>query len=218
MKQALLDYNREDCEALEIVANRLVDLHRAAPADGKSSRSEVVRTADMKRESPFGFGRIQFALPEMETINKAAYWDYQRERIYVKSANKPMRHRPPTSTPHYKPKPNTTIDYPRPSCCPTCKSKKIYGHDRKNKTIIDLRFMKHGIKRWITRYVIHRYRCQSCGSIFNPSDSRWTPRNTVPISSHTQCTRTSSFGFRNCRINSSMSRLFGLHLSRGWIE
>ena len=24
----------------------------------------------------------------METINKAAYWDYQRERVYVKSANK----------------------------------------------------------------------------------------------------------------------------------
>ena len=29
IKQALLDYNREDCEALELVANRLVDLHRA---------------------------------------------------------------------------------------------------------------------------------------------------------------------------------------------
>ena len=29
----------------------------------------------------------------METINKAAYWDYQRERVYVKSANKV--HAPP---------------------------------------------------------------------------------------------------------------------------
>jgi predicted RecB family nuclease len=161
-KQALLDYNREDCEALEIVAKSLVDLYHVAPADRKSSRSDVVRTADMKRESLFGFGRIEFALPEMETLNKAAYWDYQRERVYVKSAKKPMRRRPPTSTPHYKPKPNATIDYPRPSCCPTCKSKKIYGHDRRHKTIIDLRFMKHGIKRWITRYAIHRYRCQSC--------------------------------------------------------
>src|SRR4029077_15596662 len=42
-KQALLDYNREDCEALEIVANSLVDLYHAAPADRKSSRSDVVR-------------------------------------------------------------------------------------------------------------------------------------------------------------------------------
>jgi RNase_H superfamily len=172
-KQALLDYNREDCEALEIVVKSLVDLYHAAPTERKSSRSDVVRTAEMKRGSLFRFGRIEFALPEMETINKAAYWDYQRERVYVKSANKP-RCRQPTSTPPFKPKPNVTIDYPRPSCCADCKSKKVYGHDWRYKTVIDLRFMKHGIKRWITRYVIHRYRCQSCGSTFGPSNSRWT--------------------------------------------
>ena len=39
----------------------------------------------MKRESPYGFGRNEFVFPDMETINKAAYWDYQRERVYVKS-------------------------------------------------------------------------------------------------------------------------------------
>ena len=88
VKQTLLDYNRQDCEALELVANRLVDLHRVAPADAKSSQREVVLTSDMKRESPYRFGRITFALPEMETINKAAYWDYQRERVYVRSGKK----------------------------------------------------------------------------------------------------------------------------------
>jgi hypothetical protein len=128
----------------------------------------------MKRESLRRFGRIDFAFPEMETINKAAYWDYQRERVYVKSVNKPTRRLPPTTKRYYKPKPNATLDYPRPSCCPTCKSTGIYSHGRRNKTIVDLRFMKHGIKRWITRHVIHRYRCQTRGSIFNPSNSRWT--------------------------------------------
>jgi Transposase IS66 family len=212
----LLDYNREDSEALEIVAKSLVDLYHVAPADRKSSRSDVVRTADMKRESLFGFGRIEFALPEMETLNKAAYWDYQRERVYVKSAKKPMRRRPPTSTPHYKPKPNATIDYPRPSCCPTCKSKKIYGHDRRHKTIIDLRFMKHGIKRWITRYAIHRYRCQSCGSNFNPSDSRWTPAKYGPDLIAYTMYQNIELGLPQLRIDSSISKLFGLLLPRGW--
>jgi hypothetical protein len=69
-KQALLDYNQEDCEALEIVANSLVDLYHAAPVEQKSPRNDVVYTGEMKRESLFGFGRIEFALPEMETINK----------------------------------------------------------------------------------------------------------------------------------------------------
>jgi predicted RecB family nuclease len=214
LKDALLRYNREDCEALGVVANALVDLNRAAP-DGQSSRSDVVRTADMKRENPFKFGRIAFALPEMDTINKAAYWDYQRERVYVKSANKPLLRRPLTLKPRHKLKPNATIDCPPPSCCPTCKSKRLYGHDWRNKTIIDLRFMKHGVKRWITRYIIHRYRCQSCGSTFNPS-GRWTPAKYGPNLIAYTIYQNIELGLPQLRIDSSMSRLFGLHLPRGW--
>src|SRR5271163_1122888 len=118
VKQTLLDYNRQDCEALELVTNRLVDLHRAAPADGKSSQREVVLTSDMKRESPYRFGRIAFALPEMETINKAAYWDYQRERVYVRPGKKVPRCSVPATTRHAKPKPNATIGYKAASHCP----------------------------------------------------------------------------------------------------
>ena len=216
LKHALINYNREDCEALELIAKRLVDLHRDAPADDRSSRSDVVRTADMKRENPFKFGRIEFALAEMETINKAAYWDYQRERVYVKSANKALLRRPSTSKPHYKPKPNATIDCPPPSCCPTCKSKRLYGHDWRNKTITDLRFMKGGIKRWITRYIIHRYRCQSCGSIFNPSGSRWSPAKYGPNLIAYTMYQNIELGLPLLRIDSSINKLFGLHLPRGW--
>ena len=70
LKHALLNYNREDCEALEFIAKRLVDLHRDAPADDRSSRSDVVRTADMKRENPFKFGRIEFALRKWRPSTK----------------------------------------------------------------------------------------------------------------------------------------------------
>ena len=120
VKQTLLDYNRQDCEALELVANRLVDLHRAAPADGKSSQGEVVLTSDMKRKSPYSFKRIAFVFPEMEIINKAAYWDYQRERVYVKSRNTNRRRRRPANIDASRnaATPNTTIEYSRPSSCP----------------------------------------------------------------------------------------------------
>ena len=180
VKQTLLDYNRQDCEALELVANRLVDLHRAAPADGKSSQGEVVLTSDIKRESPYGFKRNEFVFPEMETINKAAYWDYQRERVYVKSPQKSTR----TSERHTARRttlmPNTTIEYSRPSHCPTCKSKLIYRHGKRSKTVVDLRFMRHGVKRWITRYIAQRYRCPSCGRTFYPPDRRWTANKYGP--------------------------------------
>ena len=65
MKQALLGYNRQDCEALELVANTLVDLHRAAPSEGRTSRTDIVITSEMKRESPFGFKRNEFMFPDV---------------------------------------------------------------------------------------------------------------------------------------------------------
>jgi predicted RecB family nuclease len=215
VKQTLLDYNRQDCEALELVANRLVDLHRVAPADAKSSQREVVLTSDMKRESPYRFGHIAFALPEMETINKAAYWDYQRERVYVRSGKK-IRAAVPATTRHAKPKQNATIGYLAASDCPTCKSKKIYSHGTSSKTVIDLRFMKYGIKRWVVRYMIHRQRCQSCGTIFKSSDIRWTPAkygwNLIAYAMYQNI----ELRLPQITIESSLSKLFGLPLPRGW--
>jgi predicted RecB family nuclease len=211
-KQALIDYNRQDCEALELVASRLIDLHRTGP------QNEVVHTSEIKWESPYHFGRIAFALPEMEAINKAAYWDYQRERVYVKSGKKFPRCRMPAATHHDKPKPNTTIGYQAASHCPTCKSTKIYSHGTRSKTLIDLRFMKYGIKRWVVRYLIHRQRCQSCGSIFKTSDLRWTPAkygwNLIAYAIYQNI----ELRLPQMSIDCSMRKLFGLRLPRGLDE
>jgi predicted Zn-ribbon and HTH transcriptional regulator len=216
VKQALLDYNGQDCEALELVANRLVDLRRAAPAGGRSSQREVVLTSDMKRENPYHFGRIAFALPEMETINKAAYWDYQRERVYVKSGKKVAHRSVPATTRHDKPKPNATIGYQAASHCPNCKSMKIYSHGTRSKIVIDLRFMKYGIKRWVVRYMIHRQRCQSCGTIFKATDLRWTPAKYGWDLIAYAMYQNIELHLSQISIDTSMSKLFGLPLPHGW--
>jgi predicted RecB family nuclease len=44
-KQTLLDYNRQDCEALELVAHRLADMHREAPANAMSPQKGVALEA-----------------------------------------------------------------------------------------------------------------------------------------------------------------------------
>jgi hypothetical protein len=127
----------------------------------------------MKWESPFGFKRNEFVFPEMEIINKAAYWDYQRERVYVKSHCRSTRKHKRHSAPPSALKPNRTIEYPRPSSCPSCKSKLVYRHGRRSRTIVDLKFMRYGIKRWVTRHIVQQYRCPSCKSTFYPPDRRW---------------------------------------------
>ena len=54
-------------------------------------------TSNMKRESPYGlFKRVQFALPGLETINNAAYWDYQRERVLRKIKQQSIPQTPTT--------------------------------------------------------------------------------------------------------------------------
>jgi predicted RecB family nuclease len=112
VKQALIEYNRKDCEALELVTNRMVDLHGAQLANDQWSQSNVILASEMKRETPFPlrFGRNSFTFPELEVINRAAYWDYQHERVYVKSRAKSTRKREEHSRPQRAPIPNTVID------------------------------------------------------------------------------------------------------------
>ena len=173
-KQALLTYNAQDCEAVGVLASKLVELHQASLQTGGSSLDGVVDTTRMKWEHPHGFKRNIFVFPELDAINKAAYWDYQRERVYVKSTGNLMRALDRTSRPKRDLAPDTTIECPHPRCCPKCNSTEMFGHGKASKTVFDLRFMRHGVKRWISRYRFHRYKCLACEATFFPEQRCWT--------------------------------------------
>ena len=213
-KQALLDYNRQDCEALEIVANKLVALYQDASTEEKPPQIEVVYTSDIKRNSPYSFKRIVFVFPEMEVINKAAYWDYQRERVYVKSEYKSKRRfqrRPRSRSPAA---PNTTIEYARPKFCPQCRSKAVERHSRKSRTVIDLRFMRYGIKRWITRHILLRYRCKSCTKTFFARNTCAAGKYGPDLMAYTMYLNI-ELRLPQGHVDSNVGKLFGLHIPRG---
>jgi predicted RecB family nuclease len=214
LKRTLLDYNRQDCEALELLTNRLIDLNAAAPPDGKPSQDEVVLTSDMKREGSYLFKRNNFVFPDMETINKAAYWDYQRERVYVKSRHQSKRKRKRYTARRNSLIPNKTIEYPRPSSCPTCESKLVYGHGKRSRIVVDLRFTGHGVKRWITRYIAQRYRCPSCRSTFYSPDRRWPTRKYGPDLVAYMIYQNIELRLPQSRVARSVKTLFGLYISR----
>jgi predicted RecB family nuclease len=114
-KSSLLTYNADDCKALDVVVNKLVELTQTfpnAPPDG------VVDTTNLKREHPYGFKRNTFAFPELDVINRAAYWDYQRERVYVKSHANLKRASTPDRRPPHVMAPNKTIECSAPRSCP----------------------------------------------------------------------------------------------------
>lgn len=177
LKATILAYNAQDCEALERLVGRLIELFQTSPEIEGSSQDDVVHTEKLKREHPYGFKRNTFSFPELDVINKAAYWDYQRERVYVKS-NPGLKATLVRSSRIRKVlSPNKTIDCPGPRSCPKCSSKNFFGHGKKSKIVTDLKFMRHGIKRWITLYRFHRYKCQNCGATFFPEKRGWARNN-----------------------------------------
>ena len=103
----------------------------------------MILASEIRQEGrfPVRFGPNTFALPELEIINKAAYWSYQRERVYVRSRNKYQRERERHLIYRKTPMPNATIECPRATTCPACKCKRVYSNGKRSKTLVDLRFM-----------------------------------------------------------------------------
>ena len=215
LKASILTYNAQDCEALALVASKVGELHKLSSDAEGSSQNSVVYTERLKRDHLYGFKRNAFAFPELDVINKAAYWDYQRERVYVKSnaCLKSALRRP--SRPRSGLSPNKTIECPSPHSCPKCASTKFFGHGKRSKIVLDLKFMRHGIKRWIIRYQFNRYKCQACGTTFFPGERGWTRSRFGPGIMAYSLYLDIELRIAQARVDHSLNKLFGLELAIG---
>lgn len=167
LQRELLIYNVEDCRATELVADTIKRIcGRQEECQGKF---QTVNVSSLEVGFQRTFGKFAAALPEFEKINAAAYWDYQRSRVYVridkalrqsvrKSANKSAR---------VAVEKEVTVD-DRPKLCPRCGASKIWVAVRMAKVNFDLKFTRRGIKRWAVRYRYNHYRCGACRAEMTP--------------------------------------------------
>jgi len=176
-KQDLISYNADDCTALEVVVQTLLQL---IPRDSVSPTAlpypNAVHVDSLKPQTPYKLGPVDFVLPELDQINKCAYWDYQRDRIYIRSnprLRRVARRNQRKKRCHALPV-NVTVSPSRPWTCPKCNSRKISMNGKHSKLLYDLRFTTGGVKRWVSKYLIHRYRCRSCGMKFASDVYDWT--------------------------------------------
>src|SRR5215211_3062329 len=133
LKQKLVTYNAEDCEALERVASIVTQLCQRQTETANAEDNNVVYTDSMKHESPYRFVRNNFSMPELEYINQAAYWDYQRDKIYVSSSERLKRVSQKTTKFLDKSFPiNKVVEckFLQPTCCSKCAAKKISKYGR----------------------------------------------------------------------------------------
>jgi predicted RecB family nuclease len=167
LKRELIGYNMDDCRAAATVADAVMRI-----CDGGTSTPKAINVASLEVEPLRTFGRFIGALPEFEKINNAAYWDYQRDKIFIRSnpalrkaVNRRSRNKRralPT---------NTTIKPSRPHTCPACNSTAVSRNGRYYRVITDLKFSDGGIKRRLIKYIVDQYKCSDCRLAFT-SDTR----------------------------------------------
>jgi hypothetical protein len=171
LKARLLRYNSEDCLALKAVTDFIISCNSDQSSEQGEDASlfpDVVHTSELQRNPGLShrFGKIAFVFPELDFVNKCAYFDYQREKVYVRTSKtlkgiQKLKHREGRQTT----RPNTQIEL-YSKRCPSCGSKKLEYGKRVSRVVIDLKFFNKGVKRWVTKYQARRYQCSKCGSAF----------------------------------------------------
>ncbi len=174
LKNELIAYNREDCEALRTVCDFIRQSVTLAEArDRVPGRQENIALSDCLRRAGEGnrpvFKKAEFVLPEFEKANRCAYFDYQRERVYARTKRKTVARNHPLSHTIRRPSQDTEVVV---ECriCSHCGSSRLSPRTSVRRRLIDLKFFKTGIgvKRWQPNYIIHQYRCRSCGAHLIP--------------------------------------------------
>ena len=160
-----MTYNQEDCAALRRVTE-FVHADGPEPARGRdearrggAARRRAVEELDDWR-APKRWGEIEFVHADFEFVNGCAYFDYQRERVYVRTS-KAIRKRqrrkhagaPEPEAPGQPAGPDRRPEVPllrghgrRPVCR---RRKRAAGYHPRLKRAFDLVFTPGGIRRQV---------------------------------------------------------------------
>jgi predicted RecB family nuclease len=178
LKSRLIEYNIEDCQAAELITKELIRLTSTDPNEEKSEKSsdsEAVHVKSLKRPQR-RWGNFVSPFKELEEINVSAWWDYQRDRIYVKShefAKPNCRHngRERTSWLNRFPVGEVVVATEKPYC-PYC-GKAFENVRKRARKLLDLRFGKSSVKRRIVEYRFKEYWCSGCQRRYGEPSEFW---------------------------------------------
>ena len=167
LKERLVTYNIEDCRALIKVQEWIISLSK--------NNDKTVLANSLKQQNIFKWGVTVFALEHLNEINAKAYFDYQRQHIFLRTERK-------VHTAISKTKQNS-MQYNRidkrinlfPDKCKKCNNKDIQIIRSSKKNQIDLVFMKSGIKKQVIEYQGGAYRCNKCKKNFMVENIRRLP-------------------------------------------
>ncbi len=216
-REKLERYNMEDCYAL-LKVKKFVDCMMAKEALDKKS-SDVIFVDDLKKKSIFKFCIGEFALPEFEALNKCAHFDYQRERVHIRTNSYLKKYYAKSALPSrrkyvYTGKPNVSLPASKKEPCPICNKNTRKTSSNISKKIVDLKFSKSGVKRWITQLNSNLFYCVRCKKPFIPlwykSVDRKCGHNLMAWTMYQHIVKGQSFR----QISTDFNEIFGLSIDK----
>ena len=172
LKEKLIRYNTEDCRATEIVTKRIYELAANVPSNNSPS-ADAINVSSLEVGYSRTFGKFAGVLPDFMKINMAAYWDYQRSKVYVRSNRKVKRlagrQKQRGAKASIKIDRIVHMEGVRPQTCRRCGSSTIWTKDGTRRrpltqTVLDLKFSRSGVRREVKSYQYKNFRCGSCGA------------------------------------------------------
>jgi hypothetical protein len=169
------------------------------------------------------YGRPNFVLSDLEHASQCAYFDYQRERVYVRTNKRFRQINRRSKSPRVPFTPNKRVVI-ECETCPTCGQSNIKKRHRLNLKTVDLKFLRGGVKKWIVAYRSWGYKCEDCGARFRPTE--WPEdRSLYQAGLACWCVYQNIECKQNMyQVRETLADVFGLHvppkqvyLFKGWI-
>jgi len=163
-KAKLVDYNRTDCLSLRKLTEFILS-NTASSTSSEENGAKVKHTDEVYKARPRWrmFTRKDYALDDLRHINKCGYFDYQREKVFLKT-HKHFRKISDgrRNEKRHNLRPNKTVDVVR-NKCPACMAKNLQTETSRSRYSLNLKFTRFGVKRAVTCTRCWDYRCLGCG-------------------------------------------------------
>jgi len=181
-KLKILTYNIEDCLALKIVTETLRRISPTTNVEKKPICDDLISLAigfveDIEKLSDYHkWSTVDFVQPEFEFINKRAYFDYQRERVYIRSSRAIRKAKTSKPSSPNRSRPASKKITIVASQCPVCKSenvirgvkKQVRTQEPRVKRAFDIVFTPTGVRRRVIECRTSVHKCLDCNEEFVP--------------------------------------------------
>jgi predicted RecB family nuclease len=169
IKASLVQYNKDDCITLKHLTE-FIDSVASADATTLPFRTTWTEEIKQGRSHWKIFSPRQPVLEDFNFLTKCAYFDYQREKVLVRTHGQfrsiNRQHR---KLKHTNICPNKLVKL-ESDRCRQCNSKKLQQIKQFRRILVDLKLSECGMRKFVTRVLCWQYKCQKCGCEFSSRD------------------------------------------------